>query len=206
MMVRAIRSGTLLRVGAATAVLLTGGLAWALTRAAGVAHFHATSFLEAEAAPAFILTDHTGRPASLADHRGEAVLVFFGFTHCPDVCPLTLQRLSRVRDSLGRRGGRLQILLVSVDPTRDTPDVLADYLARFGPGIRGLTGSEAEVAAVRHAYGVYTAPAHHPGGGHGMAHTDAVFGLDRQGRLRVVIAPDAPEAAIRADIETLLRL
>jgi protein SCO1 len=185
-------------------------------RAAPEGGFHGTSFQEVGPAPAFTLTDQTGRPTSLDDYRGRPVLLFFGFTHCPDVCPLTLQRLTRVRDSLGRRGRDIAILLVTVDPARDTPEVMAEYVARFGHGVTGLTGSASHVEAARTGYGVYAVRAQgagtghdgmdHGGAGHGgIAHSDAVYGIDRAGRLRVLMAPDAPEAHVRADLATLVR-
>lgn len=209
--------------GIVLTVLLATSLGWELLRGDRVAGFHGTAFAEAGPAPAFTLTDHTGGARSLADFSGRPVLLFFGFTHCPDVCPLALQRLVRARESLGRRGRDIEILLVTVDPARDSPAVLADYVARFGPGVTGLTAETPTLEAVLRDYGAYAVPAAaapdhaaagHAAAGHGshaagpgqtLAHSDAVYGIDRAGRLRVLIAPDAPETQLRDDVAALAR-
>ncbi|HEX2094309.1 MAG TPA: SCO family protein [Longimicrobiaceae bacterium] len=174
--------------------------------------FHGTTYEEVTPAPGFTLVDHTGRKVALSDFRGEAVLLFFGFTHCPDVCPLTLGKLARVTESLGRRGEEVRILLVTVDPERDTPAALAEYVRRFTPRALGLTGDRTALEQAYRGYGVYTLPGSghgqpHAGGNHhpnGMTHSTAVYGIDRQGRLQVVIPPGAPEEQIRDDVRTLL--
>jgi protein SCO1 len=167
--------------------------------------FFGTAYPDPEPAPAFELVNHEGEPETLADHRGDVVLLFFGFTHCPDVCPLTLARLADLRERMGRRGEQVKILLLTVDPERDSPAVLADYVARFGPAVTGLTGDPDRLESIRKAYGVFAAP-HRGHDGHTMlAHTDAVFGIDRGGRLRVLIRPDAPDEEILADVRRLIR-
>jgi protein SCO1 len=190
---------------AATAlvVVLTG-----LQPGVGGAHaFHGTAYPDAEPAPAFTLTDHRGHEASLGDFRGRAVLLFFGFTNCPDVCPLTLARLGRAVEEMGRRGNDTQILLVTVDPARDTPEALDAYVRQFGPNVTGLTGDSETLGAMRSAYGVFAAMhADHQTGQEMVMHTDAVFGIDRRGRLRVLLHADGPEAQLQADIRALLRL
>lgn len=170
----------------------------------GEPRFHGTAYPDAPPAVGFNLTDHTGQPRRLADHRGQPVLLFFGFTHCPDVCPLTLVRLGRVLQSMGSRGNDVRVLLVTVDPERDTPAVLANYVRQFGPQVTGLTGEAEVLRQIRAQYGAY---AEHGGGEHAdMMHTNAVYGIDRAGRLRVLIAPDGPEEQMRDDIGTLSRL
>lgn len=202
----------------------------------GPPRFRGTPLEPARPAPDFVLTDHAGRRTRLSEHRGHPVVLFFGYTHCPDLCPLTLERLQRMRSELGARGEALRILLISVDPARDTPERMARYVRNFGPGVIGLTGSPAELALVRRAYGAYVTimPAaqpsgqphagHHPtpGGparprdaldlprsdssGPLLGHIDGVYGIDREGRWRVIIAADAPERDFRADLRTLTRL
>jgi protein SCO1/2 len=103
----------------------------------------------------FTLTDHTGRRRSDADFKGRWLLVQFGYTGCPDMCPLTLDTLAETLDRLGAVGERVQPLLVTVDPDRDTPAVLADFVPAFHPRLLGLTGSEAEIRAVAKAYRVH---------------------------------------------------
>lgn len=191
---------------ACTSVLLWGSLA----ACGGEPEFHGTAYVPAELAPGFRLVDHTGQPARLDQFRGEPVLLFFGFTHCPDVCPLTLDRLHAALGSMGEDARDIPVLLVTTDPTRDTPRALARYVERFGGRVTGLTGDADTLAAIRQAYGAHasapTADAD-TGGGHGaMMHTDAVFGIDGAGQLRVLMQPDAPEEHIRDDVRTLLRL
>ena len=120
--------------------------------------FHGTTYDELLPAAEFRLVDHRGEAKTLASFRGKPVLLFFGYTHCPDVCPLTLSRLSQAVESLGRRARDVQIVLVTVDPARDTPPVLAEYVARFGPHVTGLTGDSAAVARAMAGYGAYVLP------------------------------------------------
>ncbi len=103
----------------------------------------------------FSLTDHTGRRVSDADYRGRHMLVFFGFTHCPDVCPTALQTVAATLEQLGPKADKLVPLFISVDPARDTPEALASYVKSFHPRLVGLTGSEAEIAAAAKAYRAY---------------------------------------------------
>lgn len=164
--------------------------------------FHGTTYDEVTPAPPFALVDHTGRRVTLDDYRGKVVLLFFGFTHCPDVCPLTLSKLARVTDGLGRRADDVQVLLATVDPARDTPAVLAEYVKRFTPRAAGLTGDSASLARAYKGYGVYSMQ----GGHHGMTHSSVVYGIDRRGRLVVVIPPEAGDEAVRDDVRALLSL
>jgi protein SCO1/2 len=102
----------------------------------------------------FSLVDHTGRPVTDEDFRGKSMLVFFGYTYCPDVCPTGLQMMSDAVDILGPKGEAVQPILISVDPERDTPEVLADYVKAFHPRLIGLTGTPEEVKVAAKAYGV----------------------------------------------------
>src|SRR5215470_3421792 len=106
---------------------------------------------------AFTLTDQFGKTRTDADFRGQFLLVFFGFTHCPDVCPVELQTLSDAMDQLGPAASKVTPLFITVDPARDTPEVMKQYVANFHPRIVALTGSVADVAAVAKAYRVYYA-------------------------------------------------
>lgn len=184
---------------------------------AGAPRFHGTAWEPPEAAAAFRLTDHTGRPASLEDFRGQAVLLFFGYANCPDVCPITLHRLDRVLDSLGEEAEEVRVLLVTVDPARDTPDALARYVSRFGPRFTGLTGGEEALARMRKDYYAYAEPAppapaeagahvEHLGPAGDVNHTPQVFGIDRRGLIRVLLPMDRSEEEIADDIRTLLDL
>ena len=103
----------------------------------------------------FALIDHTGRSVTDEDFHGLFLLIFFGFTSCPDICPTTLLEITETLELLGERATAIQPVFVTVDPARDTPDVLADYLGHFHPQLLGLTGSEAQIAAVARAYKVH---------------------------------------------------
>lgn len=168
--------------------------------------FHATAYEPPETALDFALTEHTGRTLRLSDLRGRAVLLFFGYTHCPDVCPLTLNTLRSALDSIGAGADEARVVLVTVDPARDTPAVLASYVTRFGPGVSGLTGPQETLRKVYTAFGVgaQTVPGEH---GHPtVMHTSGIYGIDREGRIRVLLRPDNPRAELEADLRTLIRL
>lgn len=181
--------------------------------------FHGTTYTEVLAAADFALVDHNGRPVTLESFRGHPVLLFFGFTRCPDVCPLTLAKLSRAAQRAGRPARDARILLVTVDPERDTPGVLRAYVERFGPGVVGLTGDPAALEEARRGYGAYVAraPARaaDPHAGHGAhpatepgrtIHSGVVYGIDRRGDLQVVISETAGEGEMAADVRALSRL
>jgi protein SCO1/2 len=163
--------------------------------------FHGTAYQPTRKAADFSLTDQSGHPLSLHELRGKTVLLFFGYTHCPDVCPLTLAKLDRAFTEIGAKPEQVRVVMVSIDPTRDTPQALASYLQRYGPAFSGVTGVPSQIAALAAAYGVDADPT--AGGAHGM-HTAAIFGIDRDGRLRVLIRPDGPQKEINEDIRALL--
>jgi protein SCO1/2 len=102
----------------------------------------------------FSLVDHSGKPVTDRDFRGKFMLVFFGYTSCPDVCPMDLQIIAQVLDELGETGERLQPIFISVDPARDTPEVVAQYASHFHPRLIGLSGSRQQTAAAARNYGV----------------------------------------------------
>ena len=144
----------------------------------------------------FHLEDQNGRPVSDQDMKGRPFLVFFGFTHCPDVCPTTLFDISEVLKQLGQDADRTGALFITVDPERDTPTVLKDYLSNFDPHMRGLTGDPAAVAAALKAYRVYAKKVALSDGDYTMDHTAVVYLMDKDGRF---VAPfnlkQTPEAA-----------
>ena len=152
----------------------------------------------------FQLIDQIGRPFTDQSLRGKPFLVFFGFTHCPDVCPTALFEVSEVMRGLGPDAARTAALFISVDPERDTPAVLKDYLSSFDPHLRGLTGDPAAIAAVAKAYRVYYKKVPLEGGDYTMDHTALVYLMDKQGRF---VAPfnikRPPEAAV-ADLRKYL--
>jgi protein SCO1 len=134
----------------------------------------------------FNLIDQDGRPFSAEDLKGKSFLVFFGFTHCPDVCPTTLFEISEIMRNLGPQADQTAALFISVDPERDTPQAMRDYLASFDPHVRGLTGDAAALAAVAKAYRVYYKKVPLEGGDYTMDHSAVVYLMDKDGRF---IAP-----------------
>lgn len=142
------------------------------------------------------LTDHNGTPRSLADFRGKVVVVTFGYTQCPDVCPTTLADLSSAVKKLGADASRVQVLFVTIDPKRDTPELLKQYVPAFDPGFLGLYGDEAATRKATSEFKVYAQErAGKTAQTYTMDHTAQTFAFDREGRLRLVfgygVAPDA---------------
>ena len=150
------------------------------------------------------LTDHSGQRRTLADFKGKVVVVFFGFTHCPDVCPTTLAELATVASELGPDAQRLQVLFVTVDPERDTQDVLRQYVPSFNPDFLGLRGTLEETAAVAKEFKVYMNKQPQPGGGYSVDHSAGTFVLDTQGRLRLFGQYGAGAKVLLHDIRLLL--
>lgn len=210
----------LIALAAAAAVLVPGIRA---------TPFHGTE-LGPDAPPrAFTLQSDRGT-VSLSDFRGRAVLLFFGYTTCPDACPLTLSKLRQVMAQVGeRRAEDTQVIVVTVDPALDTPERLQAYVQRFDPRFLGLGGEAAELEAVAKSFGVWAgepesvvdpAPAgpgeHEEHEGHAaeaaeagarlIPHTSHVFGFDREGRLRVLWGPELTAEQIAGDLRGLLRL
>lgn len=130
----------------------------------------------------FRLVDQNGQAVTEASLKGKPSLIFFGFTHCPDVCPSALFDMTQVYKALGADGDKLAAYFVSVDPERDTPAVLKEYLASFDPRLRGLTGDPAAVAAMEKAYRVYSKKVPLDAGGYTMDHTAIVYLMDKDGR------------------------
>jgi protein SCO1/2 len=154
----------------------------------------------------FHLADQSGKPLSLADFKGKVVLLFFGYTHCPDVCPTTLAKLAQVRRSLDTDAGRVQVLFVTVDPARDTPRRLAQYLAQFDPSFVGLWGDEAAIAQTAKAFKV-SHEIHRDAQGRetAMDHSGGVYAFDPQGRLRLYINQGESAVDVAHDIRLLLK-
>jgi protein SCO1/2 len=130
----------------------------------------------------FKLLDQDGRQITDADLDGRPSLVFFGFTHCPDICPTTLFDMSEILKQLGPDAGKVNALFVTVDPERDTPEKLKEYLSSFDPHLKGLTGDAAAVADMLRAYRVYAKKVPLDGGGYTMDHTALVYLMDKDGR------------------------
>jgi protein SCO1 len=130
----------------------------------------------------FHLEDQNGKPVSDEDMKGRPFLVFFGFTHCPDICPTTLFEISQIMQKLGKDADRAGALFITVDPERDTPAAIKDYLSSFDPHLRGLTGDPAAVNAAIKAYRVYAKKVPLENGDYTMDHTAVVYLMDKDGR------------------------
>jgi protein SCO1/2 len=130
----------------------------------------------------FHLEDQNGKAVSDADMKGKPFLVFFGFTHCPDICPTTLFDMSQLMQALGPDAAHTGALFITVDPERDTPAVMKDYLSNFDPHLRGLTGDQASISAATRAYRVYAKKVPLENGDYTMDHTAVVYLMDKDGR------------------------
>ncbi len=130
----------------------------------------------------FKLVDQDGRTVTEQDMKGKPFLVFFGFTHCPDVCPTALFDISEVFRKLGPDADRAAALFITVDPERDTPEAMKSYLSSFDPHLRGLTGDEAAIDSVTKAYRAYAKKVPNPDGSYTMDHTALVYLMDKEGR------------------------
>jgi len=154
---------------------------------------------------AFDLADDSGRKVSAADYRGQVVLLFFGYTNCPDVCPTTLVKLSAALNRMGEAAQRVRVLFVTVDPKRDTLEVLHRYARAFGTRVTGLRGGEAELHALAKRYRIsYSYGKPDPSGEYEVTHSSAVFVFDVEGRARLMVLPNDGEQAIARDLERLV--
>ena len=149
----------------------------------------------------FILVDTQGAPTPAAALRGHPTLVFFGFTHCPDVCPTTLALLASVQKQVAQPG--LKVALISVDPERDSPEQLGRYIASFGGDLIGLTGPAPEIVKTMKTFGVAASRVDLPGGSYTMDHSAAIFALDSGARIVAVFTPPFNAAALARDVERL---
>ena len=167
--------------------------------------FHFTDITGAEFARKLELTDTDGKQRSLGDWRGKVVVVFFGYTQCPDVCPTTMAELAQIRTQLGADGDRLQTVFVTIDPERDTPEVLKAYVANFGPNVVALRGDAEQTAAAAKEFKVFYAKV--PGktaGSYTMDHSAASFVFDPSGRVRLFVPYGADTKLLTGDVKQLL--
>jgi len=154
----------------------------------------------------FALNDQDGHPFRLSDQKGDVVLVFFGYTHCPDVCPTTLAQFKLTRDQLGSQADRVRFVFITVDPERDTPARMREFLDTLDPTIVGLSGSEADLTPVWHDYGVYRQK--QPGGSaedYSMDHSTQVYLVDTRGNLRLTYSQGFAAQDLAQDIRYLLQ-
>lgn len=167
--------------------------------------FDSTDITGADWGRDFHLADVHGTPRSVADFRGKVVLVFFGYTHCPDMCPTSLARMAAVVEHLGKQGERVQGVFITLDPVRDTEQVLAQYVPAFHPSFIGLRGDAATTAKTAQSFKVFfNLNKPDADGNYSVDHFGAIFAFEPQGRLRLLIRPETPIKVIAADLRQLL--
>jgi len=192
-----------MRRAATRFVLLTAALLSACSDEAP--KFQLTDITGAEFGRDFRLTDHNGKPRTLADFRGKVVAIFFGFTHCPDVCPTALGELAMVVNALGTDAGRMQVLLITVDPERDTPAMLSQYVPAFHPDFLGLYGDADATARTAKAFKVFYQKQPLPDGGYSVDHSAGTYIYDTAGRLRLFAGYGQGAPKMLHDIRLLLQ-
>ena len=168
--------------------------------------FSGVDITGAEYGKELALSDHTGRPRILADFQGKLVAVFFGYTHCPDVCPTTLAELAQTMKLLGAQADQVQVLFVTLDPARDDAAMLARYVPSFYPSFLGLRGDDAATVKAARSFRVFFEK--QPGKGpqdYSLDHTAGVFVIDRQGRARLFFNLGLRPEQMAADLRVLLR-
>ncbi|WP_079435472.1 SCO family protein [Zoogloea sp. LCSB751] len=167
--------------------------------------FASTDITGANYASGFHLTDHRGQARTLADYKGKVVTLFFGYTQCPDVCPTNLLNMAQVMRELGPDADRVQVLFITVDPERDTQELLAQYVPAFDSRFVGLYGDLATTQAVARDFKVfYQMQGDVQGGRYTVDHSTGTYVFDPQGRLRLYIKHGEKPAAIVADLKRLL--
>jgi protein SCO1/2 len=189
------------------AFLVIGAVALGLFLFSKPETFRGTTYAEPyPVAPDIQLTRAGNDTFQLSETRGKVVALFFGYTSCPDVCPITLGELNRALEELGDQADQVQVLFVTVDPKRDSPEGVQEYVDHFNPGFIGLSGSEAELAKVWHSYGVMREVAESTSAvGYLVSHSARVTLIDPQGNLRVSLPFETPVEDIVHDLKLLLK-
>lgn len=167
--------------------------------------FRSTDITGADIGAQFQLVDHTGQTRTPQDFRGKVLVVFFGFTHCPDVCPTTLGQLALALKQLGAQAERVQVVMITVDPERDTPEVLKQYVTALDPRFLGLTGDAKAIAEAAAQFKVFYQKASGEGGNYSVDHSSSSFIIDPAGRLRLLVSNGQGADVFAHDIGELLR-
>ena len=169
------------------------------------ASFNSTDVTGLDYAKGFTLTDQNGQRRSLEDFRGKVVFVFFGYTHCPDVCPTTLAEMAGIMKALGPEAERLQVLFITLDPERDTPELLASFVPAFHPSFLGLTGDQPTIDKVAKDFKVFAQKVPGKDGkSYTIDHTAGSYVFDAQGHIRLFVRHGQPEDALLKDLKQLL--
>ncbi len=196
------------RIGAVAAAALLGvvvGLVVVPLLVDEPHEFVGTVLSNPQPAPEFTLTADTGEPVSLESYRGQVVLMYFGYTFCPDICPASLAELAEATELLGEKADEVQVVMVSVDPARDTPEALREYMDYFDSSFVGLTGTDGEIRAVADAYGVfYQAEEGTAATGYLVDHLASVFVIDKDGDWVEILSYGTTGEEIAADVRAWL--
>lgn len=152
----------------------------------------------------FSMTDHTGKQRKLSDFEGKVVVLFFGYTQCPDVCPTTLSEIAAALKELGSKANDVQVVFVTVDPERDTQELLAQYVAAFNPSFLALRGNPTELETAAKLFKVFYAKNPGSDGSYTMDHIAASFVFDKQGRIRLLVSQGAGVSVFVHDLAQLL--
>jgi protein SCO1/2 len=180
-------------------------LAACTDKADAPAAFTGIDITGADYATGFSLTDHNGQPRTLADFKGKAVVIFFGFTQCPDVCPTSMSEMAEAKRLLGADGDRLQGLFVSVDPERDTPEIMRQYMASFDPSFLALYAAPDALPALAKSYKIYYKKVDGPTPtSYSMDHSAGSYVYDPQGRIRLYNRYGSGATALAGDLKKLL--
>ncbi|MGV3728737.1 SCO family protein [Hydrogenophaga sp.] len=183
----------------------TLGLAACSEKAAAPAAFVGIDITGADYAKGFSLTDHNGKLRTLADFKGKVVVVFFGFTQCPDVCPTSMSELAEAKRLLGPDGDRLQGIFISIDPERDTPEIMQQYMANFDPSFLALYAAPDALPEVAKSYKIYYKKVNGPTPtSYSMDHSAGSYVYDPQGRIRLYNRYGSGAPALAADVKKLL--
>ena len=190
---------------AVVVVAVVAAVVWRATRTDAY-EFRGGEITPPRTAPPLDLVDQNGEPFTLAQEEGNVLLVYFGYTTCPDLCPTTLNDFAIVKEELGEDGANVRYLLVTFDPARDTTERLREYLGFFDPAFIGLRGTEEQTEAFKQAYGITTKRVEYPESAtkYLIDHTALIYVIDKQGRLRLTYAYGTDPAAIVEDVRYLL--
>jgi protein SCO1/2 len=180
-------------------------MALALSGCSEAPSFTGIDITGADYAQGFSLTDHNGQARTLADFKGQAVVVFFGFTQCPDVCPTSMSEMAQAKQLLGEQGSRLQGLFISIDPERDTADIMKAYMASFDPSFLALYAKPDELPALAKSFKVYYKKVDGPTPtSYTMDHSAGSYVFDPQGRIRLYHRYNSGAPALANDVKALL--
>ncbi len=194
-------------LGVLAGVVVVGAAAYFLVLPRFVPYvFHGQTIQSNQTAPTVELDGPNGSTVRLTDYEGKVVVLYFGYTFCPDVCPITLSKLDRAMDILGDKAEDVQVIMVSVDPERDTPEVLEQYMAHFNPAFIGVTGDTNAIDRVATVYGVYyEAEEGSDATGYLVNHTATVMIVDKDGYLKLVLPFEGTAEEIAEDLGFFLR-